>query len=250
MRAFRPPQMACQSLSRGLRAAKIKTKDSLDVRITRALPRAFTLAALAYSLSVLPVMAQDDAGKGDAEQAPAGQAQTFGPRKNAQGQVVQGRPPLPKVENVAKHGAWAVQCSESPPPADGSAAQAERVCGMTQQGKSEKSEKVALSVIVNKVKRGDKAALFMRIMAPIGVYLPTGVPVEIDGTALPSRMVYTRCIPPICEAMGEMTPETLAKFKKGTTSNFFLYDRPGNGYPIKISLEGFGAALGELDKQH
>jgi invasion protein IalB len=107
---------------------------------------------------------------------------------------------------------------------------------------------VALSVIVNKVKRGDKSAVFMRIMAPVGVYLPTGIPVEIDGAALPARMVFTRCVPPICEAMGEMSAETLAKFKKGGDSTFYLYDRPGNGYPIKISLDGFGAALAALDK--
>jgi invasion protein IalB len=40
----------------------------------------------------------------------------------------------------------------------------------------------------------------------------------------------------------------MAKFKKGGSATFYLYDRPGNGYPMKVSLEGFGAALGELDK--
>ncbi len=219
------------------------------MRITRVL----SLAAVAASLMILPHVeqaaaqedpaAQGDTGKGDAEPLPpAG----LGPRKGAPAQAGQ-RPQLPKVEEVATHGAWKVQCTEAPAnPEQGS--EAGRACGMAQQGKSEKNERVALSVIVNKVKRGDKSALFMRVMTPIGVYLPTGIPVEIDGTALPSRLVFTRCVPPVCEAMGEMSAETLGKFKKGGSSNFFLYDRPGNGYPIKISLEGFGAALGELDK--
>jgi invasion protein IalB len=88
----------------------------------------------------------------------------------------------------------------------------------------------------------------MRILAPIGVYLPTGIPVEIDGAALPNRLPYSRCLPRMCEGFGEASPETLAKFKKGTKAVFYLYDRPGNGYPMTISLEGFGAALGELDK--
>ena len=113
---------------------------------------------------------------------------------------------------------------------------------------NDRHARCALSVIVNKVKRGDKSALFIRVMTPIGVYRPTGIPVEIDGTALPARLVFTRCVPPVCEAMGEMSADTLGKFKKGGSSNFYLYDRPGNGYPIKISLEGFGAALAELDK--
>jgi invasion protein IalB len=214
------------------------------VRITRIL----TLAALSFSLALpMAANAQDDSTKGDGLPVPSGEAQTFGPRKKPAGQTAQKRPPLPKVENVGTYGAWGVQCMETPANPD-QGGEAGKTCGMTQQGKSDKSEKVALSVIVNKVKRGDKSAIFMRIMAPIGVYLPTGIPVEIDGAALPSRMVFTRCVPPICEAMGEMSPDTLTKFKKGTASNFYLYDRPGNGYPIKISLEGFAAALTALDK--
>lgn len=218
-------------------------KDRFDVRITRVL----TVAALSLSLA-LPVatFAQDDSTKGDGLPVPEGQAQTFGPRTKPQGQTARKRPPPPKVDTVATHGAWSIQCMEAPANAETGAA-AGKACGMTQQGKSEKSDKVALSVIVNRVKRGDKIAIFMRIMAPVGVYLPTGIPVEIDGAALPSRMVFTRCIPPICEAMGEMSPETLGKFKKGSTSNFYLYDRPGNGYPIKISLDGFAAALTALE---
>jgi invasion protein IalB len=243
---YRPlAQLACQAPHRGLRAAKINLKDVWIVRITRVL----TLAAVAVSLSLpLPALAQDEAGKTDGEQIPPGQAQSVGPRKKkVQGQTAQKRPPPPKVENVASHGAWNIQCMEQPANAD-AGTEPGRACGMTQQAKSEKSDRVGLSIIVNKVKRGDKTAVFMRLMAPIGVYLPTGIPVEIDGTALPARMVFTRCVPPICEAMGEMSAETLAKFKKGGSSNFYLYDRPGNGYPIKISLEGFAAALDALDK--
>ncbi len=128
-------------------------------------------------------------------------------------------------------GKWNVQCAEAPASADGQPAG--RSCGMTQQNKSEKNDKVAISVIVNKVKRGDKSALFMRIMTPIGVYLPAGIPVEIDGTALPSRLIYTRCVPPICEAMGEMSPDTLGKFKKGGASVFYLYDRRATATPSR-----------------
>lgn len=217
------------------------------MRITRA----FTLAAMAASLLILPhsekasaqdqPAAEDGAAKGDGQPLPpAG----LGPRKNAPGTQ---KRPLPKVENVATHGSWAVQCADVPANPD-QGTEAGKACGMTQQSKSEKNGKVGLSVIINKVKRGDKSALFIRVMSPVGVYLPTGIPVEIDGTALPARLMFTRCVPPICEAMGEMSADTLSKFKKGGTSNFYLYDRPGNGYPIKISLDGFGAALEELDK--
>jgi invasion protein IalB len=175
------------------------------------------------------------------QQVPEGEAGAFGPRAGAAGQKGQANQP-PPAQTVATHGAWVVQCTELP------AEQGGKSCGMIQNTKNDKDERIAISVIVSRVKREGKAVTFMRILAPIGVYLPTGIPVEIDGAALPNRMQFSRCLPRICEGFGEASPETLAKFKKGGAATFYLYDRPGNGYPMKISLEGFGAALANLDK--
>jgi invasion protein IalB len=36
--------------------------------------------------------------------------------------------------------------------------------------------------------------------------------------------------------------------KKGSTANFIIYQGPGQGIPMKISLSGFSAALDELGK--
>lgn len=206
------------------------------MRISRSLSvLAFSLALAVSTVFFAPVNAQDT--KTDAE-APANVVPQLGPRVKPAGQ----KPTQPKVENISKHGLWQVQCTELPAEAGG------KSCGMIQNTRSEKNEKIGLTVIVTKVKNGDKSVVFMRLLAPVGVYLPTGIPVEIDGTALGNRMVFTRCIPPVCEAAGEASPESLAKFKKGTAATFFLYDRPGNGFGMKISLEGFGAGLAALDQ--
>ncbi len=186
-------------------------------------------------------VAQDN--KAD-QQVPEGEAGAFGPRAGAQQQGGAQQPPAdaPKTETVATLGAWVVQCTELP------AAQGGKSCGMIQNTKNDKDDRIALSVVVSRVKRDGKATTFMRILAPIGVYLPTGIPMEIDGAALKTRMQFSRCLPRMCEGFGEASPETLAKFKKGTKAVFYLYDRPGNGYPMPISLEGFGQALAALDK--
>jgi invasion protein IalB len=203
---------------------------------------ALTLASMVAFSSV--VSAQDS--KTD-QQVPEGEAGAFGPRAGAQQQPQQNDgqaapAAAPKTETIATHGKWAVQCTELP------AEQGGKSCGMIQNTKNGKDERVALSVIVSRAKRDGKVVTFMRILAPIGVYLPTGIPMEIDGAALQSRMQFSRCLPRMCEGFGEASPETLAKFKKGSDATFYLYDRPGNGYPMKISLEGFGAALASLDK--
>ena len=70
---------------------------------------------------------------------------------------------------------------------------------------------------------------------------------EIDGEAI-GRVGYVRCMGQVCMANGDIKPETLAKMKKGKEANFIIYEAPGLGLPMKISLEGFSNALAELDK--
>ena len=55
----------------------------------------------------------------------------------------------------------------------------------------------------------------MRITVPIGVYLPAGVGVEIDGTAI-GRLGYELCSPQgVCVATTFLNEELLGKFKAG-----------------------------------
>jgi invasion protein IalB len=210
------------------------------VRNSTVFGRILAVAALGFALTATTVQAQDETPK---EEPPPGAAKNFGPRKGAaQGG---GEQQASQAEIVAKHGKWEVQCATLE---DGKGSKL-RSCGMVQVAKSDKSDQIVLSVIVSKLKQGGKSQTIMRLLAPIGVYLPTGVAVEIDGAALPNRLPFTRCTPRVCEAFGEASPETMKKFSKGTNATFYLYDRPGNGFPMKISLEGFAAGLGTLDKQ-
>ena len=173
-----------------------------------------------------------------AEQPAAGQ-KTFGPRVNA-GKKAQA---APGAETIATHGAWQIQCTAMPA-ASGEQA-GKKACGMVQLTRSEKNAKIVLSLIVQKSKQGDKEQTTMRVLVPIGVYLPTGVALEIDGAAI-GRAPFVRCRPQICEAFADVSADSIAKMKKGTSANFIVYEAPGLGIPLKISLEGFSAALDNL----
>ena len=85
----------------------------------------------------------------------------------------------------------------------------------------------------------------MRVMAPIGVFLPTGVALEIDGEAV-SRVPFTYCLPQVCIAIAEASPATLEKLKKGGKANFIVYEAPGRGMSLEFSLKGFTAGLKQL----
>lgn len=197
------------------------------MRITAKLARFTTLALLAGALSV-PALAQ----KSDS------QKQQFGPRAQ-QGQQ-QGKAQA-QAETVATHGDWTIQCGKAEEGGEG------RQCAMVQSTKSDKNPQAALTLLVGKAKQGDKDVTMMRVMAPIGVFLPTGVALEIDGAAV-GRVPFTRCAPQLCMAIAEASAETLVKLKKGKSANFIIYEAPGVGLPMPISLKGFSDALANLDK--
>lgn len=204
------------------------------MRITNSL-RTLAVAGLLGLFCPVSAFAQ-------AEQPAAGQ-KAFGPRIKA-GNAGQPVAP-PAAETVATHGAWQIQCGTAPADAGGDQA-GKKSCGMVQITHSEKNANIGLSLVIIKTKQADKDVIMMRVMAPIGVYLPTGVALEIDGAAV-GRVPFTRCRPQICEALAEASPETLAKMKKGTVANFIVYEAPGLGVPMKISLEGFSAAMDNLN---
>jgi invasion protein IalB len=223
----------CFRSSSGVRALQHNLKELRIVKI-RSICAAALAATVTFCLAT-PVFAQD---------ATPEPPKKLGPRKNVQ-------PPAaaageaPKVETISTHGKWQVQCSDIPAQGD---QPAQKSCGMVTIANSDKNPNIGMSLIINKVKQGGKSQTLMRAMVPMGVYLPTGVAMEIDGTALDGRMNFTRCIGRACEGFGEASDATLKKFMKGKVATFYIYDRPGNGYPIKVPLAGFAEGLADLGK--
>jgi len=197
--------------------------------------------------------------------------QQFGPRKaqNAQ-QGQQQRPQQKPPEVVGTYGDWVLQCENEPvdgaektaqnnqgavksdaqtkaKKADAADADEHRSCGMVQTARNEERKNVALTLVLIRGEQQGKPVTMMRVMAPIGVYLPTGVALEIDGAAV-GRVPFTRCLPQVCVAFAEASPPTLEKLKKGGKANFIIYEAPGLGISLALSLKGFTAGLDALGK--
>ena len=211
----------------------------------RKLLACLSFCALAAAVAAGPVIAQTQQQPAPGQFGPrAGKGNAQAPQPGAAPGAQQQRPPAAEV--IATHGSWKVQC-EPPEKADANGQVPPRQCGMVQTGANEKNPKAQLTLILLKTKQADKDVTMMRVMAPIGVFLPTGVALEIDGAAV-GRVPFTRCLPQLCMAFAEASADTLTKMKKGQAANFIIYEAPGLGLPIKLSLDGFAAALGELDK--
>jgi invasion protein IalB len=214
-----------------LRARALQKREDIVTSTTSRFVRA-TAALIALSLWLAPAVAQETP-------APQPGTKTFGPRAKPQGQA-------PAAEIVGTEGDWKIQCEKPAGDAAAGADPAKKTCGLIQSVQSEKNPKARMTLIVVKQKQADKTQVMMRIMAPIGVFLPTGVALEIDGSAV-GRVPFTRCLPQVCIAFAEAQPATLDKFKKGSAANFIIYEGPGQGLPMKISLSGFSKALAALD---
>lgn len=209
----------------------------------RIIPKLSRLLALSCLGLALAAASSSLAVAQSSQQQPS----QFGPRAGKTGQQP-GQPGAaqgPKVDIVAEHGQWKIQCESAPAAAEGQPPQ--RQCGMVQTAKNEKNPKATLTLVLVRTVAGDKTQINMRVIAPIGVFLPTGVALEIDGGAV-GRVPFTRCMPQVCMAFAEASAETLVKMKKGKEANFIIYEAPGIGLPMKLSLSGFSAGLADLEK--
>lgn len=180
-------------------------------------------------------------------QQPAPALKQFGPRKQkptgGTGQPAQAQQPKQKAELVSTHGDWKLTCEKKEvKQPDGTS---KKPCALIQSANHTERKNVSLTLVLIKSQKDGKPNTMMRVIAPIGVFLPTGVALEIDGAAV-GRVPFTRCLPQVCIAFAEASSPTLEKMKKGGKANFIIYEAPGLGMSVELSLKGFTAGLKSL----
>lgn len=143
----------------------------------------------------------------------------------------QGEPPVRSV-----HDAWQVRC-DTPAGAQG------EQCVLMQFVTAEDRENVGLTVIV--LKTADQKARIMRILAPLGVLLPSGLGLKIDDADI-GRAGFVRCLPNGCVAEVILEDQLLGQLEKGKTATFIIFQTPEEGIGIPISLAGFGEGFSSL----
>lgn len=181
------------------------------------LPALHSLAGAVFAMALVAALAGHAAAQdGASEAAPA----ATGP-----GSVVR-----------ATHGAWQVSC-RTPPGAK------EEKCALVQSVTAEDRTNVGLTVVFYKAIGEDKK--LMRVVVPLGVLLPTGLGLKIDGQDV-GNAPFLKCSKRGCVAEVVLQDDIIAKMKKGTTAMFIIFDTPEAGIGIPVALQGFGDALGNL----
>jgi invasion protein IalB len=134
------------------------------------------------------------------------------------------------------HGDWQIRC-DTPP-----GAQAEQ-CALIQSVVAEDRSNAGLTVIV--LKTADQKNRLMRVVAPLGVLLPSGLGLKLDNQDV-GRAGFVRCLPNGCVAEVIMDDKLLGQLKNAKTATFIIFETPEEGIGFPLSLNGLAEGFDKL----
>ena len=136
----------------------------------------------------------------------------------------------------SRHGAWSIICDVPP------GASSEQ-CALMQNVVAEDRPEVGLSVVV--LKTADNKARILRVLAPLGVILPNGLGLNVDGKDM-GRASFVRCVTDGCFAEVILKDDLLNTLREGSNATFIIFASPEEGIGIPVDLNGFGDGYSNL----
>lgn len=134
------------------------------------------------------------------------------------------------------HGDWQIRC-DTPP-----GAQNEQ-CALIQSVVAEDRSNAGLTVIV--LKTADQKSRLMRVVAPLGVLLPSGLGLKLDNQDV-GRAGFVRCLPNGCVAEVVLDDKLLNQLKTAKTATFIIFETPEEGIGFPLSLNGLAEGFDKL----
>ena len=134
------------------------------------------------------------------------------------------------------HGDWQIRC-DTPPGAQG------EQCALIQSVVAEDRSNAGLTVIV--LKTADQKSKLMRVVAPLGVLLPSGLGLKLDNQDV-GRAGFVRCLPNGCVAEVMMDEKLLGQLKGAKTATFIIFETPEEGIGFPLSLNGLAEGYDKL----
>lgn len=131
---------------------------------------------------------------------------------------------------------WQIRC-DTPP-----GAQAEQ-CVLLQSVQAEDRPNVGLTVII--LKTADGKSRLLRVLAPLGVLIPSGLGLKIDDQDV-GRAGFVRCLPNGCVAEVVMDDTLIGRLRNGKMATFIIFQTPEEGIGVPMSLNGFGPGFDAL----
>lgn len=134
-------------------------------------------------------------------------------------------------------GSWQLRCGQPP------GAKQEK-CALVQSVKAEDRPNITLTVIF--LRSYDGKTRILRVIAPLGVLLPTGLGLKIDNVDV-GHAPFLKCGPVGCVAEVVANDDLVTKMKGGASATFIIFQTPEFGIGVPISLAGFGDGVTKLN---
>ncbi|WP_108658514.1 invasion associated locus B family protein [Acuticoccus kandeliae] len=155
----------------------------------------------------------------------------------AAGAIATADPAAAQGRIVGRHGDWQIRCER---PVGAPSEQ----CALVQNVEAQDRANVGLTVIF--LHTADRQARILRVLAPLGVLLPSGLGLSIDENEV-GLAGFVRCLPEGCIAEVELDDGLMERFEAGNTATFVIFQTPEEGIGIPISLNGFSEGFSALD---
>jgi invasion protein IalB len=139
----------------------------------------------------------------------------------------------PAIRGV--YGEWALRC-------DMQTGSTVEQCALVQNVYAEGKPDLQLVVVVVKAPEG---GYLLRVVAPLGIILPAGLALRIDGTDI-GKTGFMRCLANGCMAEVAMDDGLIGRFSTGSTALFIIFPTPSEGTGLPIPLAGFANGLARL----
>jgi invasion protein IalB len=141
----------------------------------------------------------------------------------------------PAIDGTVKsqHGDWQIVCKPPPPGAKN------ETCALVQSVAAEDRNNVGLTVYFQRFSNGQQV---LRVFSPLGVLLPPGLGLKIDGKDVGSAP-FLRCHNFACYAQVVADATLVERLSNGQSAVFIIYQSEEAGIGIPISLKGFSEAL-------
>jgi invasion protein IalB len=102
-----------------------------------------------------------------------------------------------------------------------------------------------ITLIVIVLKTADGKSRLLRVIAPLGVLIPSGLGLKIDQVDV-GRAGFVRCLPNGCVAEVVMEDKLIDQMKNGQSATFIIFQTPEEGIGIPLALAGFKDGLEQL----
>lgn len=125
---------------------------------------------------------------------------------------------------------WLVRCPTAPQPMP---------CDAVQLLVEPTSKQRVLSISV--AYEPVKAQHVVRIVLPLGIWLPNGATIDVAGTKI-EKVVVRRCEAFGCVVEGLLDPKLREAMRKGGDAKIVVFDQAQKPLDLKFSLKGYGSA--------